>query len=150
MSAIYTTAEEAEDAFYDALGRGDLETLMGIWANDDEIVCIHPTGQSLTGLAAIRESWRMILSGNTRFTLRIKRKVCWKGVMFAVHSVVDFLDLDNEPRAHGPMLSTNVFQHAAEVGCALHEWWSRTHGALCVPLSASGAPRWRCPCLAAS
>ena len=114
MNAIYTTAEEAEDAFYDALGRGDLETLMGIWADDDEIVCIHPTGQSLTGHAAIRESWRSIFSGNTRFSIRIKRKVCWKGGIFAVHSVVEFLYLGNEPTAHGPMLSTNVFQLGAE------------------------------------
>jgi ketosteroid isomerase-like protein len=114
MSAIYTTAEEAEDAFYDAVGRGDLETLMAIWADDDEVVCIHPTGQSLTGLAAIRESWRSIFANNTRFSIRIKRKVCWKGAVFAVHSVVEFLYLGNEPTAHGPMLSTNVFQRGAK------------------------------------
>jgi ketosteroid isomerase-like protein len=114
VSLVFTTAEEAEDAFYDALGRGDLETLMGIWADDDEIVCIHPSGQSLSGHAAIRESWRSIFSNNTRFSIRIKRKVCWKGAVFAVHSVVEFLYLGNEPTAHGPMLSTNVFQRGAK------------------------------------
>ena len=56
MSTIYTTTEDAEEAFYDAIGRGDLDALMAIWSEDEEIVCIHPTGQRMDGHAAIRES----------------------------------------------------------------------------------------------
>lgn len=113
MSTIYTSSEDAEEAFYDAMSRGDLETLMSIWADDDEIVCIHPTGQCLTGHRAIRESWRSIFSNNTRFSVRIKHQVRWKGAIFAVHSVVELLYLGDEPTPHGPMLSTNVFQRGA-------------------------------------
>ena len=113
MSVIYTSAEDAEQAFYEAIGRGDLDALMSVWADDEEIVCIHPTGQRLRGPLAIRDSWRSIFAGNTRLTVHIKRSVCWKGLLIAVHSVVETLYLGDEPTPHGPMLSTNVFQRGA-------------------------------------
>ena len=52
MNALFTTAEEAEAAFYDAIGRADLDALMSVWSDDEDIVCIHPTGQRLSGAAA--------------------------------------------------------------------------------------------------
>ena len=72
MSVIYTSAEDAEQAFYEAIGRGDLDALMSVWADDEEIVCIHPTGQRLRGPLAIRESWRSIFAGNSRLTVHLK------------------------------------------------------------------------------
>ncbi|MEI7612437.1 MAG: nuclear transport factor 2 family protein [Betaproteobacteria bacterium] len=113
MSVIYTSPEDAEDAFYDAIDRGDLDALMSLWSDDDEIVCIHPTGQRLTGHRAIRESWSGIFANNTRFKVRFERRVCWKGVIIAAHSVVEHLYVGGESTPHGPMLSTNVFQRGA-------------------------------------
>ena len=113
MSIIFTTAEDAEEAFYEAIGRGDLEALMNVWADDDEIVCIHPTGQRLSGPTAIRDSWRAIFANNPRLSVRVQAVVRWKGVMLDVHSVVETLYLGGEPTPHGPMLSTNVFQRGA-------------------------------------
>ena len=54
------TAEDTEHAFYDAIARADLESLMALWADDEEIVCVHPGAPRLHGHAAIRESWEMI------------------------------------------------------------------------------------------
>ncbi len=113
MSVIYTSAEDAEQAFYEAIGRGDLDAMMCVWADDEEIVCIHPTGQRLRGPLAIRDSWRSIFASNSRLTVHLKRSVCWKGLLIAVHSVIETLYLGNEPTPHGPMLSTNVFQRGA-------------------------------------
>ena len=113
MSIIFTTPEDVEEAYYEAIGRGDLEALMGTWAEDEEIICIHPTGQRLVGTMAVRESWRIIFANNPRLTVHLKRTVCWKGVLLAVHSVVETLYLGEETTPHGPMLSTNVFQRGA-------------------------------------
>jgi ketosteroid isomerase-like protein len=113
MKAIFTTAEDAEEAFYDAIARGDLDALMNIWAEDEEIVCIHPTGQRLTGPLAISESWRGIFASNPRFTVHIKRKVRWESVLICVHSVVETLYLGEDQTPHGPMLSTNVYLRGA-------------------------------------
>jgi ketosteroid isomerase-like protein len=114
MTVIFTSAEDAEEAFYEAIGRTDLEALMSVWADDDEIVCIHPTGQRLTGPAAIRESWQAIFANNPRLSVRATPSVRWKGVMLDVHSVIETLYLGDEPIAHGPMLSTNVFQRGPD------------------------------------
>ena len=113
MSAIFTTPEDAEEAFYDAISRSDLDALMSVWSEDDEIICIHPTGQRISGHQAIRESWRSIFGSNQRFRVHIKQSTRWKGVLHAVHSVVETLYLGDDGTPHGPMLSTNVYQRGA-------------------------------------
>ena len=110
MSIIYATAEDAEEAFYEAIGHGDIDALMSVWADDDEIVCIHPTGQLLTGPLAIRESWSGIFANNPSLTVHIKHCLRWKSIMIDVHSVIETLYFADEKKAHVPMLSTNVFQ----------------------------------------
>jgi hypothetical protein len=47
----------------DALERADLEAMMAVWAEDEEIVCVHPTGPRLAGHEQVRESWRQIFAG---------------------------------------------------------------------------------------
>lgn len=113
MSPIFTTAEDAEEAFYDAIGRGNLDGLMATWSDDEEIVCIHPTGQRMEGHAAIRESWRSIFENNPRFSVHVRSKVRWDSALLSVHSVVETLFLEKEQTTHGPMLSTNVFIRGA-------------------------------------
>jgi len=58
----FATAEEAELAFYDALERADLTRLMQVWADNEEIVCVHPGGLRVVGLHAVKESWQEILA----------------------------------------------------------------------------------------
>ena len=109
MISFHTTAEDAEDALYDAIARADVDALMAVWSEDEDIVCIHPTGQRMDGHAAIRESWRSIFEGNPRFSVHIRSKVRWESTLISVHSVVETLHLENDETAHGPMLTTNVF-----------------------------------------
>ena len=113
MSTIYTSAEEAEDAFYEAIGRGDIDAIMQVWSDEEEIVCIHPTGQRLTGSTAIRESWHTIFSTNANLTVHAQRVICWQSAIIAVHSVTEVLFVGDDPTPHGPVLSTNVFQRSA-------------------------------------
>ena len=113
MSTIYTSAEEAEDAFYEAIGRGDIDAIMQVWSDEEEIVCIHPTGQRLTGSTAIRESWQTIFSTNANLTVHAQRVICWQSAIIAVHSVTEVLFVGDDPTPHGPVLSTNVFQRGA-------------------------------------
>lgn len=48
------SADDVEARFYEALQQGDIEKVMALWADDDEIVCVHPGGPRLIGAAAIR------------------------------------------------------------------------------------------------
>ena len=110
MTVLFASAEDAEDAFYEAIGRGDLEALMSVWADDDEIVCVHPTGERLCGPAAIGESWREIFANNPDITVRVTSRIVWRGVMLDVHSVVEMLYVGSTIPAQDPMQSTNVYQ----------------------------------------
>ncbi|MDR3298548.1 MAG: nuclear transport factor 2 family protein [Candidatus Accumulibacter sp.] len=107
---FYATAEDAEDAFYEAIAQANLDALMAVWADDeDNLVCIHPTGQRVDGHAAIRESWRAIFAGNPRFSMRLHSKTRWESAFISAHCVVETLYLQADRTAHGPMLSTHIF-----------------------------------------
>jgi SnoaL-like domain len=65
---VYSSPEECERAFYDALVHGDAETMIGLWLQDDEVCCVHPGAQRMVGYAAVRSSWVSIFaaSGGTQ------------------------------------------------------------------------------------
>ncbi|MBE2259189.1 MAG: nuclear transport factor 2 family protein [Candidatus Accumulibacter sp.] len=113
MNTLLASPDEVEAVFYDAIARADLMALMSVWADDEDIVCIHPTGQRLSGAAAIRDSWRSIFANNPRLKVRLSRVVRWNSMLLAVHNVVETLYIGDEQKAHGPMLATNVFQRGA-------------------------------------
>ena len=58
----FATPAAVEEAFYDAMARGDLQGLMSLWAEDDEIVCVHPGGPRTTGVRAVRRAWASVLT----------------------------------------------------------------------------------------
>lgn len=109
MSTFYATAEDAAEAFYEAIARADLDALMEVWADDEDIVCIHPTGLRVEGHNAIRESWRAIFANNPLFSMHIRGKVRWESATISVHSVVETLYLQDDQAMHGTMQSTHVF-----------------------------------------
>src|SRR5260370_305974 len=47
--STFPTPQDAENAFYEALEAGELEAMMEVWAEDEEIVCVHPGGARLAG-----------------------------------------------------------------------------------------------------
>ena len=61
-SKLYPTPDDAENAFYDAFERGDLPAMMAVWAEDEDIICVHPTGPRLCGQDQVRESWAKIFA----------------------------------------------------------------------------------------
>ena len=50
-------ADDVEAAFYRALQKGDIDKLMACWADEDDIVCIHPGGLRVIGAVAIRATF---------------------------------------------------------------------------------------------
>jgi ketosteroid isomerase-like protein len=108
--ALYASAQEAETAFYEAFAKNDLDAMMAVWADDEEIYCVHPGGPRFSGLEAVRESWRRVFaSGQTlAFQLRARHEV--HGMMLAVHSVYEQITVSGQGAARNPMLATNIYQ----------------------------------------
>ena len=46
--------DDIEQAFYEALHNADIQQLMACWAEEDDIVCVHPGGPRIIGAGAIR------------------------------------------------------------------------------------------------
>ncbi len=51
----------ANDEFYVAMRRGDLDEMERLWARGREVTCTHPNWAMLIGREAVMESWRLIL-----------------------------------------------------------------------------------------
>lgn len=108
------TADEVEAAFYEALQRGELEQVMACWADEDDIVCVHPGGPRLVGAAAIRAAFEaMFANGAVRAHPERLRKVESLGA--ALHNVLERVDLVTaEGTQHAWVVATNVYFKTAQ------------------------------------
>lgn len=108
------TVDEAEASFYEALQSSDLERLMACWADEDDIVCIHPGGPRLIGLGAIRTAFEaMFNNGSLRIRPESIRKV--DSMTCAVHSVRERIEvLTKEGPVQAFVLATNVYLKTAQ------------------------------------
>jgi ketosteroid isomerase-like protein len=100
------SAAEVEAAFYEALNRADVEALMLLWAEDEEIVCVHPGGPRLHGHAAIQASWEAILE---RGGLQIRPSQLHEthNLMSSVHTVIEGVTSSGSEPAQ--LVATNVY-----------------------------------------
>src|SRR5687768_13869768 len=106
---IFTTPQEAEAAFYEALEKADLEAMMAVWAEDEEIVCVHPGSSRLSGVVQVRESWRRIFAGGQRLRFRLRHPQSLSSISLVVHSVYEQIAIAGESRSPNPMIATNIY-----------------------------------------
>lgn len=106
---ISGTADEVEAAFYEAMQVGDIDRLMACWADEDDVVCIHPGGARLVGCSAIRSAFEgMFANGALRVHPERIRKI--ESMSSVVHTLVERVEMI---AAEGPMqaflLATNAY-----------------------------------------
>ena len=107
---LFPTPDEAETAFYEAFERADLPAMMAVWAESDDIVCIHPTGPRLQGFEAVRESWAQIFSNGSQLRVRTVDVKKYDGQSVAVRSVVEVLTAPGAQGTPQSVLATNVYE----------------------------------------
>jgi len=107
-------ADEVEAAFYEALQNADIEKLMACWADEDEIVCVHPGGPRVVGAAAIRATFEtMFGNGSIRAWPQEVRKTQAMGS--AVHNVLERVEIVGaQGPAHAWVIATNVYHRTAQ------------------------------------
>ena len=107
--ALFASPQDAESAFYDALAKADLDAMMAVWADDDDIYCVHPNGARIAGVEQVRESWRKIFSGGQTMRFQLRDQQYVQGMMLSVHSVYEHITVAGEPRTRAPVVATNVY-----------------------------------------
>lgn len=110
---IFTSPQEVEAAFYQALERGDLDAMMSVWSEDEEIVCVHPGGPRLAGYALVREGWRHIFEGGTRLKVQLLALSTVHAPFTAVHSVIEQISVIGQKHLAAPVVATNVYIRGA-------------------------------------
>ena len=82
---------------------------MAVWADDDEIYCVHPGGARFSGVENVRESWRRVFtSGQTlSFQLRARHEI--HGMMTAIHSVYEQITVAGQGPVRNAILATNIY-----------------------------------------
>jgi uncharacterized protein (TIGR02246 family) len=106
---IWPHAADTEAAFYDALRAADVEALLACFADEEDVVCVHPGGPRLLGLAAIRASFEaMFQNGSVQAKPLNLRSVELGGV--AVHSLQEHITvLTQDGPREAYVLATNVY-----------------------------------------
>ena len=108
------SADEVESAFYDALHNGDLAQLMACWADEDDIVCVHPGGPRLVGHDAVRAAFEALFAnGSVKAVPEKLRRLDAGGC--SVHSVVEQVEVMLPDGLHqAVVLTTNVYHKTPE------------------------------------
>ncbi len=105
---IYTSPQDAVQAFYQAFEARDIDAMMVTWADDEEIVCIHPGGIRHVGYDSVRQSFEQIFSsGNAKLNFRLDQAVLLETVGLAMQSTIEYVSAGDDAGS-GTAVATNV------------------------------------------
>jgi ketosteroid isomerase-like protein len=105
---IYTSPQDAIQAFYQAFESRDIDAMMATWADDEEIVCIHPGGIRHVGYESVRQSFEQIFSsGDAKLNFRLDQVVLLETVGLAMQSTIEYVHASDES-GRGAAVATNV------------------------------------------
>ena len=106
---LFATPQDAEAAFYEAFTKHDLDAMMAVWADEDEVYCVHPRGPRVTGVAQVRESWRQVFASAQSLRFQVRQQHLLQAMMVSIHSVYEQITLAGEGHARRCVVSTNIY-----------------------------------------
>jgi ketosteroid isomerase-like protein len=108
------TPDDIEQCFYEALQNADIEQLMACWAEEDDIVCVHPGGPRMIGAGAIRAAFEsMFANGSVQARPERIHKVV--SMACAVHHLIERVEVITPQGAQQAfVIATNVYQKTAQ------------------------------------
>jgi ketosteroid isomerase-like protein len=107
-------ADDLEAAFYEALQKADIDKLMACWADEDDIVCVHPGGPRVIGAVAIRATFEAMFSnGSIRAWPERVRKT--ESLGSCVHNLLERVEVATAEGARNAwVIATNVYLKTAQ------------------------------------
>jgi len=105
----FPSADAAEAAFYAAFETTDLGLMARVWPQDQDARCVHPGSDLLQGYVAVMESWRSILAGAQRPTVRIRLIDRYDTDLLSVHLVEERIGPAGTEQDLIRVLATNIY-----------------------------------------
>jgi ketosteroid isomerase-like protein len=106
---IFTSPQDAAVAFYQAFEAKDVEAMMAAWAEDEEIVCVHPGGSRLVGYDAVRAGWEQLFAGDTKLSFALDEVVTLDTVGMSMQSAIEHVTVGDDNKPRGAAIATNIF-----------------------------------------
>jgi uncharacterized protein (TIGR02246 family) len=112
-AALLASPEDTEQQFYEALQQADLERLMEVWADEEEISCVHPGGPRIVGLAAIRAAFETVFAQGA-ISVHPERVRRLHTDDTAIHQVLERVQVSGpEGQKSAWVIATNVYLKTA-------------------------------------
>jgi ketosteroid isomerase-like protein len=131
---LFPTPTDAEAAFYRAFETADLEAMMVVWNKADNVECIHPMGERLHGIEAIKKGWQAIFLNTPEVKFSISGQFYIKEKNLAVHVVNENILVADAHEQPSLMVATNIYENTAD------GWRMVLHHASPAPRSAQTNP----------
>lgn len=114
VSNEFNTPMDAEAAFYQAFEGKNVEAMMSVWANTEEVVCIHPMGPSLNGSDSVRDSWQILFDNGPNLTFEVETIQYMEDDQMAIHVVRQNITVNNDSHNMPIIIATNVYRKTSE------------------------------------
>ena len=82
--------------------------MMTTWADDEDIVCVHPGGARVVGYDAVRSGWEQLFTGDTKLSFRLDTSSCSRRSASRCRSAIEHV-YTADGTARGAAAATNVF-----------------------------------------
>jgi len=96
MAQELATAQDAEDAFYDAIDERDAERLRSVWEDSDDIACLLPMQPMLHG-AQVHDAFLPLFSGDIRLDIQVRHIRWLEAGDLAIHFVEEHVSVRGNP-----------------------------------------------------
>jgi ketosteroid isomerase-like protein len=104
----------ANEAFYRAFEKKDIEAISTVWSQGTGSFCIHPGSKALRGWKEIRSSWEKIFN-NTRY-IEIETEIIATEIRNNLAYVIvieNLLQIISGRRIQAQSMATNIFEQMA-------------------------------------
>jgi ketosteroid isomerase-like protein len=111
----------ANEAFYRAFEKKDIEAMSGVWSQGTGSLCIHPGRNTLRGWKEIQASWEQIFR-NTKY-IEIETEIIATEVRDNIAYVIvieNLLQVIGGRRLQAQSMATNIFERMASSWYLVH------------------------------
>jgi len=126
--SVEQEVQEANESFYQAFNRGDLDLMKSIWAQYNSVTCIHPGWEVIRGFDGIIESWENIFVGSENLEIKLSDiKVTGAGKMIWVSCQENLFAMSMSGVQVSKVHATNLFEKVGD------QWKMVLHHASSLP-----------------
>ena len=109
MQPPFSTPQDAEDAYYDAIDERNLEAMMAVWESSDEVLCLLPMMPAQRGRESIRQAWEPLLNERVSLDIQIKHLSWIETAGLAIHLIEERVKTAGETESQ-PVYATNIYR----------------------------------------